>query len=309
MTGCLFAINSVFMKLLPVLLFAFISLTVSAAQKPDVEFRGILDLSSRQSFSLQTADGTRTKWVATGDMFAGYTVGEYRAGEKVLVLRKDGEEFFLSLGSGVPSRQDINSEAAKVHASNLRQMGQASLIFANDNDEKLPGGEEVATIHEVAEMLAREGGLNDATLWVTKGDAKSGVEEQLRKIISRDSSGNMTADPTFPNQNVIAVDYVLDLATAVPSTTPIAWTRGLKEDGTWDAQGTFGESGGFIVFMGGMVMKASEVGSENSPLRRFGTGEPTTNILEALPPGARVVGAGPGTLSGAIGLGSGVRQE
>lgn len=285
------------MKLPLLALFAFLILSVSVAQKPDVQFRGILDLKSIQSFSLQTADGTQTKWVETGDVFAGYEIGEYRASEKVLVLRKDGEEYVLSLGSGAPSREDIDSEAAEVHASNLRQMGQASLIFANDNNEMFPGGEEVQTIHDAAEMLARGGGLNDATMWVTEGDAKSGIEGQLGTIINRDRS----ADATFPNQNVIAFDYALDLSTTMPSTTPIAWTRGLKEDGTWDEHGTFGASGGFIVFLGGNLMKASDVSSGRSPLRRFGTQEPTTNILEALPPGARVVGAGPGTLNRSTG--------
>ncbi len=108
----------------------------------------------------------------------------------------------------------------------------------------------------------------------------------------------------------------------LPSTTPIAWTRGLREDGTWDDRGTFGTSGGYIVFMGGNVMRVSsdqsseahqrilpggnvmpvsDLASEGGRLRRP-DGTPTANILEALPPGSRVVGSGPATLHGSTGF-------
>lgn len=74
--------------------------------------------------------------------------------------------------------------------------------------------------------------------------------------------------------------------TSLPATTPLAWTRGLQPDGTWSkTHGTYGDWGGHIVFMGGNVEKFKSI---DGKLVKFGTNEPTSNILEALPPGSRI---------------------
>lgn len=291
------------MKLTVVACLLFITLSASFAgtEEIDVDFRGILDQGDSHIFSLGAEDG-KTAWVAEGDTFAGYEVGEFRADENVLILLKDGEEYSLSLGSAGITRGNIKSDDARVDVSNLRQIGQASLIFANDNREGLPGGEEVETIHDVARLLAQKGGLNDATMWVSKHDAKSGSEDRLTTVL--DSNRRESLDPVFADQDVVAFDFVTGLDTGMPSTTPIAWTRGLRQDGTWDKKGPHGSSGGFIVFMGGNVMTEKEL-SEGGGRLVGRDGNRTSNILGALPPGARVVGSGPGTLHGATGGESG----
>jgi hypothetical protein len=273
--------------------------TAAWANPIDVEFRSVVDFGGSRAFSLSTEGGAKTAWVEVGGFFAGYEVTEFRPDERVLILRKDGEEFTLALGPAQVTREDLNAPSAVVHASHLRQIGQASHIYAADHDGRLPGGEAVETIHDVARLLARGAGLNTASMWISAGDAKSGSEERLTAIL--DNRGS-SLDEVFAGQNVVAFDFATGLHTGMPSTTPIAWTRGLRDDGTWDEQGVFGSSGGFVVFMGGNIGKYRDLkhDGEGSLMRPDGTR--TSNILESLPPEARVVGTGPKTLHGASGV-------
>ncbi|MEX2382116.1 MAG: hypothetical protein WD490_07020 [Opitutales bacterium] len=187
----------------------------------------------------------------------------------------------------------------------IRLIGQASLIYSNDNRERLPGselvsgqGKKASTIHEVARLLAREGGLNDATIWVSDGDSVGAGAGTALSTVLDDS--RTTLHPLFAAQEVMAFDYATGLHTGLSSWTPIAWTRGLQDDGTWSENGVYGSAGGFIVFLGGNVAPYRDLTEDGGALRRL-DGSRTSNILETLPPDARVVGSGPGTLQGSRG--------
>src|SRR5690606_31632429 len=104
--------------------------------------------------------------------------------------------------------------------------------------------------HDVARLLARGGGLNDASMWVSEGDARAGSEDQLTTVME---NRGQTPSSVFAGQDIVAFDFATGLHTGMRSTTPIAWTRGLREDGTWDPRGVYGSSGGFVVFLGGNV--------------------------------------------------------
>ncbi len=293
--GCIS--RTVLLMLALILLLPLTAPAVSeSTEAADLEFRGMVDLGGSPLFSLGAEE--ERAWVAVGDVFAGYEITEFRRQERILILRKDGEVYSLSLGSGRVRRGNIDSDDGEIHASNLRQVGQASLIFANDHNDHLPGGDDVETIHDVARLLALRAGLNDASMWITGGDAQSGVEDSLTTVLDRSRQG---LDSQFAAQDIVAIDFATNLRMDMPSWTPIAWTRGLREDGTWDERGTFGTSGGFVVFLGGNVARVSDLASEGGRLRRP-DGTPTANILEALPPEARVVGSGPATLHGSTGL-------
>lgn len=180
----------------------------------------------------------------------------------------------------------------------IRMIAQASLIFAHENRERLPGPE-VESIYEVARMLAREGGLNDASIWFSEADGgRSATDKRLSTVLDHSRSA---LHPLFAVQEAIAFDYATGLTTSMRSTTPVAWTRGLGEDGTWGEDGAYGSAGGFIVFLGGNVRTYRELTRDGEQLVRP-DGTRTSNILEALPPEARVVGSGPGTLHGSTGV-------
>ncbi len=289
------------MTLVLILLLPLAAHSVSGSTRADdLEFRGIVDLGGSPLFSLRAEEGSA--WADVGEVFAGYEIVEFHPNERRLMLRKDGEEYFVSLGTGRARQggdteaEDRRFESLRVGASNLRQVGQASLIFANDNDGLLPGGNDVETIHDVARLLA-SAGLNDASMWVTGGDTESGREDSLTTVLDESRQG---LDPQFAAQNNVAIDFATNLSIDMPSTTPIAWTRGLREDGTWDESGAHGSSGGHIVFLSGSVIYASDLGRDGGRLTRP-DGTPTANILEALPPEARVVGSGQVTLHGSTG--------
>ena len=78
-----------------------------------------------------------------------------------------------------------------------------------------------------------------------------------------------------------------------PSTTPVAWTRGLEADGTWQEVGSaragvYGADGGFIAFLDGHVGFFSNLGDEGGQLLHFTDGTRTADIREALGPGVVV---------------------
>ena len=86
----------------------------------------------------------------------------------------------------IPTVGKVRETARRtVDASNLRQIGQGALIFANENNDKLPGlryglddvngrvfngdtGD--MTVHWYAAALATNSSLNDAAVWVSGSD-------------------------------------------------------------------------------------------------------------------------------------------
>jgi hypothetical protein len=209
----------------------------------------------------------------------------------------------------IPTIGKVRETARRtVDSSNERQILQSTVIWATGHNGALPparisasgepGGTSYATVYGVAAALAREGGLNDATMWVSASDTHATAPQpaQLGAVI--DASGQL--DPAFAQQTSIAWDFATGLTTSMPATTPVVWTRGLRTDGTWDPQnGVYGSDGGIVGFLGGNVLFVRDLRSQ--PLAKPGGGS-TSNILETLPAGARVVGSGPGTLNGQAGL-------
>jgi hypothetical protein len=71
----------------------------------------------------------------------------------------------------------------------------------------------------------------------------------------------------------------------LPSTTPIAWTRGLGPDGTWAKHSPNSGEGGYVVYAGGNVHFMRRVQDE---FIHAGTGAKTNSVAEALPPGTKI---------------------
>ncbi len=165
-----------------------------------------------------------------------------------------------------------------VEASNLRQIGQASLIFASDHQDRLP---EATDVWDYARQLAIGGGLNDATVWTIAGDPAAKDDHDLSTVLGPD---RQSLHPEFAVSKPGYAVVVGGLTANSPSTTPLAWTRGLRADGTWSPDSPYGEQGGHVVFLGGNVIYFVQGRTEF--IARDGT--VTRNIFEALPPHARV---------------------
>ena len=230
----------------------------------------------------------------------------------------------------IPTVGKVRDTAAKsVASSNLRQIGQAALIYASDNKDALPKWTNVTagaafgtasstagtgeTVDGFAAALAVGGGLNDATIWVVSND-KNGTNTTGASTVftpTGTSKAFTGGTPTF-NDLSLAFGVVLGLTTSDSSTTPIAYTRGITAatNGQWsDTLGVYGSDGGHIVFIGGNVQYYRNLGTAATSGELIGTdgnkandikktlkaSQTTKKFVEELPAGgngAAVVGNG-----------------
>lgn len=193
----------------------------------------------------------------------------------------------------IPTVGKVRETARRsVAQSNLRQIGQASLIFASDNGDRLPGtaaytlgsaANQPASLIGVARQLAFGGGLNDATIWFAGDDDSSGQSTVV-------GSDRTTLTTAFGTMTRLSYTFVGGLTASSASTTPLAFTRGLTTTGAWNATtatppGVYGSDGGHIVFVGGNVSFYRSI-TASTPLISS-NGATTLNVVQALPTGAQ----------------------
>lgn len=162
----------------------------------------------------------------------------------------------------IPTVGQMRETARKTaDISKLRQIGVASLLFAGQNRERLvtenhsvdaakgvigTGGTDIV---DVAQTLAVSVDLNDVSIWSSESDSTA-----INKgVLVQGTNGAYTL-VTEITAGELSFDYVTNLTTSAPSTTPLAFTR--KSDlnkGTWDPNEIYGGDGGHIVFLGGNV--------------------------------------------------------
>ena len=166
-----------------------------------------------------------------------------------------------------------------IDASNLRQIGQASLIYSSDHKDNFP---QTSSVTDYAAELARDSGLNDATIWLSQDAYDSAVADGISTVLTPDRTA---PHPDFLRARLAFTVVARGLHANLPATTPIAWTRGLQPDGTWSKDSPYGGDGGHIVFLGGNVQFYRNLSA--SPLARFDDPKATTtDIRKALPPDA-----------------------
>jgi prepilin-type N-terminal cleavage/methylation domain-containing protein len=190
-----------------------------------------------------------------------------------------------------------------VQGNNIRQIGSAALIFATDNNDKLPDytittagvtfgnrgttSTGVQSVDSFAAALSVGGGLNDATIWVNpsdRGSEKTNLKPATTvnvQVGNNVSARQFNAD--FEGGLHMAYGVVLGLSAGDSPSTPIAFTRGIlgKDDGNWDKTGPYGTEGGHIVFIGGNVQFYKNLGNnvEQGALSKSEGGK-TNKILE-----------------------------
>lgn len=156
----------------------------------------------------------------------------------------------------IPTVGKVRETAQRsVASSNLRQIGQSSLIYASDNRDRLPAtnvasattGTGAGTMPEIAFQLAYQGGLTDATIWFCGSDDATGQST----VLSSNRTQLIAAFQTSANS--VSYAYMAGLTTSDPSTTPVAWTRQLLANGNWSSNGPWKSDGGHIVYLGGNV--------------------------------------------------------
>ncbi len=229
----------------------------------------------------------------------------------------------------IPTVGKVRETARRtVDASNIRQIGQACLIYSSEFNGRLPGTQQTAlssnpvgygtvttggstgssvTIHQFAAALARNGGLNDANLWISNSDDAALANNRVLTTVVESTSPSSTLAENFQNA-YLSFNAVSGLTTNRPSTTPVAFTRGLRGDGTWapstgtPAGGVYGEDGGHIAFLGGNVAFYPSLSGASRLAAIDGT--QSNEILETLLSNEAVVGTTGGPLVGSTGTGN-----
>jgi prepilin-type N-terminal cleavage/methylation domain-containing protein len=205
-----------------------------------------------------------------------------------------------------------------VDASNLREITKAALLYAADNNDRLPDPQQetarstrtVATpdagaVYLWPGLLARKAILQDPSFYFSKIDPAFGGTYPTA-ILSAADGAPRVMDASFVTNTQLAWEFVGGVRVTDPPTTPIAFTRGLRADGHWDAStGVYKDAGGYIAFLGGNVQFYSDTVGRLVSNRST---KPVTNILEAIPYNtanpalsARIYSTAPGSLGSASG--------
>jgi len=193
----------------------------------------------------------------------------------------------------IPTVGGVREKAQRaVDANNLREILKAAQIYADDNNGRLPdpqalGGQLTggAPVHRWAGILARNTLLSDPTFYFARNDPHFDGTYPTA-IIDPQASARNRLDPSFTTDRVLAWEFVGGVKSTDPATTPVAYTRGLRPDGSgWDAEtGVYKNVGGYIAFLGGNVNFYS---TTNDPAPGLFTsnqsGARTADLRQAIP--------------------------
>ncbi len=189
-----------------------------------------------------------------------------------------------------------------IDSSNIRQIGQAALIYAMEREGRLPetnlgpdgvpADGETTNVHRFAAALAREiSGFDNWYIYYSAFDQHPGVSRPRNsdRVMVRENDG-IQINPEFLNSG-ISYQLVGGLTLSMPRTTPIGFTRGLREDGRWDREnGVYGDQGGHLVYLGGHVQWRRNL-EPDQIWSSFDEETLPTNILERLTPEQSIYGA------------------
>ena len=176
-----------------------------------------------------------------------------------------------------------NARRAQAGA-NLRQIAIAYSTYVNETGQ--PRTLTASTVYDWALTIAKSGGPNEAKLYYYEDDplVAASTAARPRAVAYTDGAGTWEINSEF-SSFPLSIAVVSGLAAGSdPSTTPIAWTRGLQTTGTWSSDSAWNGEGGFIAFLDGHVEWHTSLTDDNSSgvLMNYTTKKPTANITEAI---------------------------
>jgi len=193
----------------------------------------------------------------------------------------------------IPTVNGVRSRAQRsVDGSNLRQILNAAVTYAADNNDRLPNPDSPGLLSASSGVflwpgvLARAGALSEPSMYFSTIDPA--FDGAVPHAILNPTNRNLV-DTGFTTGRELSWEFVSGLRMSDPATTPVAFTRGLRTDGTWDpTNAVYGDAGGYVVFLGGNVEFFPDTASDK--FINTQTGQRTDNLLEALPrrPGIKV---------------------
>lgn len=180
----------------------------------------------------------------------------------------------------------LDSAKRSLAANNLRQIAIAYMLYTSTENQPI----KAKNLYEWTRLFAESTDLNDAHLWYIKDDplvqmASDSLPDLI--LLPPNLHQERKLNPDFaktPLSLCIAANLPLESS---PSTTPLAWTRGLQKNGRWAPDSPYKGKGGHIVFLDGHVKWFTSL-TTSTPLLNHQTQKSTSNIFEALPPGTKV---------------------
>jgi prepilin-type N-terminal cleavage/methylation domain-containing protein len=188
----------------------------------------------------------------------------------------------------IPTVGKVRETAQRtVDANNLREIAKAAMIYAGDNNDRLPDPQNLATtfpgsaaVHRFPAALARHGVLTDPSFYFAKNDPYFNGTYPAAILAPGNSQRNQL-DPDFTSNRYLAWEFVGGLKMGDPATTPVAYTRGLTANGTWDpVAGVYKDTGGYIAYLGGNVTFYSSIAGK---LTSNSSGQPVGDLTQAIP--------------------------
>jgi prepilin-type N-terminal cleavage/methylation domain-containing protein len=198
----------------------------------------------------------------------------------------------ILMGMLIPSVGVVRSKAQRMAtAQKLRQVGMAVATYQSVTGRSLTG----ADLGDWMARLAAETGLREGEIYLFEEDPLLGqVTASVPPALVQPGSDGIWEEIDNFNDWPIGIAVASGISPMVnPSTTPVAWTRGLTSGGRWQDFGTerpgvYGAEGGFIVYLDGHVEFHKDLALDGGRLLRFSDGSPTADIREAIGPGVAV---------------------
>lgn len=199
----------------------------------------------------------------------------------------------LLAGILIPTVGGVRENAQKLKsASNLRAIGQAYINYSQGGSRvktitqsKLENTQSGDNIHGVIEFFAKNAGLTDASVWFIDADpAVTSYGDEIPTIVGFKNEDNIfELSEQWSTDLPVGYDFAVGLnpSAANSTKTPLAWTRGLNEAGTWPKSSPW-EGGGHILFYDGHVEFFNEIGEDDGYLVNPKTGQSTNNIFDII---------------------------
>lgn len=198
----------------------------------------------------------------------------------------------------IPTVGTVREKAEKAVDSNkLREVLKAAQVYAGDNNDRLPDPQPTGIPNTVLNapqlawkwpgILAKNNLLTDPSFFFCKND--QAFNGQLPQFIIQPSTARNTLHTSFTQGGRSpSWAFVGGVKMSDPATVPVIFTRGLQQDGRWNAtSGVYKDTGGFIAFLGGNIAQYSSFTTTDTP---FYSNNPTStstqrpvNILQAIP--------------------------
>jgi len=195
----------------------------------------------------------------------------------------------------IPTIGAVREKAQRaVDANNLREIVKAAMIYAADNNDRLPDPAALVAAGTVSgasnvylwpAVLAKNNILTDPTFYFAKNDPHFDGTYPVG-VVDPASTGRKVVDTAFAGA-ALSWEFVGGLRMGDPATTPVAYTRGLQSaDGLWDnSSGVYKDSGGFVAYLGGnVVFQSTAEGLFTSST----TGRKVSNVRNAIPVTAKI---------------------